>query len=1439
MKHLKNLGLILIIFVVVFSNIGIVEARGTASLGGYTAVGFGEGERYTGGATEKKKSASQFSVRGMGVTLKAGTRTYGVGGGDISYYEHKIDGKAAYCLDARLPSTADVYAARFAYYTQYELERITPGGDKQQRVYAQDIAFAYALKNGGHYFKTSIAIRTLSVIFGTDTYGNASNVLGAKVYQDQYEGFRGTVKKWVSEDPELGTLIENIRSKVVELSKVEWQDPNNYKSANSNYYWKGDLVDQARDLFKESLQEVWNFYKDVTSEDGDVEVKLDSSGKPSASTAVETEDANGTLISQEKEHEIVITGLDKLKDPSFKFTDFIVDYADAQIEVTSITVDGGAKCSSGDECKGLIDRKDNILAGLTLTDKTVIKIKVKVSGYKYVKEGSGKTKLDCDKLPVNYHISYEAKISNDGSGEGGAGSKYSGDNRFFIVWYNIKDNTKGACSSVEPSTNVECKGTGAITMQRFITDHGTADGSKPGEEPGVGDEGKTEKGTIDDSMPLLEKCDECDDLREKCQAEDSAACSDYLKNCDKCETYPVMCSMGIAVYCDEMKKDEYKKECPVEETCTALQAACITSGSKTGPECTKYDDFVKTEYPEGCGDCTTWDQLCKDPFNDSDACDKYKDPANSCEKCEEWETLCLAGDDDACQKFNDAKCPEDDCGKLQELCNKLPGSDYCKKYEETCDRSKIECGTELTELMECCDGEEMVADDMFKWEGMMKDPFKISGVIEDNIKMCFVKNVADRKDPEDEAKNPYALTPESGTLKSGKSDFEDNPFCKVNCREDYGFLFPTAKRVNAGRYFTFQVKLQEANKQCFTSKIDKEAYIEKINGILQRIEKSFNDYQRYKKAEEVAHTKDKGSYKTGCGGDETTGCTETTSVIEIGATTGSYNAPQVKFNINTSRGELNSIINTSASFGPEEGDTPELNCAGYSEKVIKTRPDGSTYETTEHVDCGTYYDAGNQFTEEKLKDMMKKEKEFAEDAYNAATKELEDTIKLYEDCTSWQTKYDLKPNVQYNYDAGRSPDGYYASKLEGASLGMPLQMDGSGSISTKDEEQYCIADWNNMSADVDETYKTGSGCNFGGNETQKLKYSDCDLTSGTCDTKEVEVSKAVFKKQLFELDGEVTYRPKTIFYNIYPTGEIEVGTNGENSTGINGEKNSLALEGDIEGENVGALAVPLNATRGVYKYDILVTDLGEFYDTGEKGRFSGAGSKSVLTVKTGKDNLDFVCAYLVNIPEATMKCDFNQCTGDNCKSQCLGSGCDDFECDDIKCVTQCIGVGCIYDTNTGSSLMQKTVTLNKLFPNGTEAYNWDVATNTKAKDTISEIEEKANTIYDTNPVLSITIGPSQANEIRKYNERAVSDGSYSNKTMYCKDSSSGGYELIHCYSKFLDDNIFSGSGVMGTVNSKSTALSDRPNVSSYFETWSGYDRIKDVAEQYMVGPAWK
>ncbi len=742
----------------------------------------------------------------------------------------------------------------------------------------------------------------------------------------------------------------------------------------------------------------------------------------------------------------------------------------------------------------------------------------------------------------------------------------------------------------------------------------------------------------------------------------------------------------------------------------------------------------------------------------------------------------------ACQDLKESNCG---CSYLDVVCENFPNNPDCDKRAELCE---VTCNTHL-DVFECCDeiGETLLVSD--------KDDHQvnINGIENSNdIKTCFVDKIdiqaAENGTPEvKDDSNVEGVKDQNGnsfTLNSMK----ENSYCTVSCKEDYTMTMPTAKLVNAGRYFTFRASI-EGTKTCYTNTINREKFEIDIERAQENMVTAFNTWSRLNAIVNTPFTNAhsvSGSYSTGCTPKTTekTPCEEedkekckTTTCVASGKTECSAYVAQKKITY-TVCSINNGIVKCEAkpetlTFGSVTGN--DCNCNG-------TVGSCSATDYQDDYNNGKYGDALDDARED-LTD--------AQDAYKRV-------ISEFNKCSTWESDIKYDPEVTYDYQEE------YLTKF-----GLLGRMDEYGGNQTF-SSWYCTGDLSNGNY---------TGCSATPSTlipTEKRNFVYCD-TNGCSDSK-TQSSQNIYIARYKKYSTTISrnYRPSTLFYNAYPSGEIE---NSEN-------------EGNVPLEN--KLPVSLSTPRGIYKYVVKINNLGEFYDTanGALGRYAGSNTALV----GANSPLLYNCAYLVNMvitDQDRLVCDFDDTCTDKCISDCIGPGCDAI-CDGTDCIADCVGIGCIYDADAGTSLFERTITLNNMFPNGTDSYNW---VNAKGLITRSEIEDSdksnGNAIYNTTPVLSVTITPSVSQEIRRYNSLYSNIGGYSNQTLDCY--ALGGYEEAACYSSFISD-LIDGKFGSNVVDSNSlifdqnyrTRTDVNGNEGEYFVKWdSGID------EKSMVGPSWK
>lgn len=752
--------------------------------------------------------------------------------------------------------------------------------------------------------------------------------------------------------------------------------------------------------------------------------------------------------------------------------------------------------------------------------------------------------------------------------------------------------------------------------------------------------------------------------------------------------------------------------------------------------------------------------------------------------CDDLITACVNSgnlNSKACQELKESNCG--DCSWIKAACDINPNSSECdeEKYAEVCE---VTCKT-IADTFECCDSSnDLIVSTLDDHE------VGIYGVEESEIKACFVskmdsqaqqngdgtyKKNADIEGVKDQKDNSFTL-----------AEMKSNAYCSVSCKEDYAMTMPTAKLVNAGRYFTFKAKV-EGTKTCYTNTIDRDKYNHDMIEAQIRLVNAFNEWLRVYTATKTEILEIAGE----CACDA---CDSDGKYDYYLISTSDYS---YKYRISSATGQI--TINKAQGLNYYDEALIDSKCTCHScsrngKKVSCCTQSCDYCKTGQKSDIETRLDTAFENAKKELSD--------AQENYNSI-------IKMYAECSGWSSEINYDPDVYYDYDEN------YLEKfnLEG-------KMDETKS-SINTEEWYCNSNISGGSETVkasinDKAYTNCSNQTTSSLETSTLNYIYCsaDPKNG-CVVSPTEVSTARYKKVTSTITAD--YKPATLFYNVYPSGEITV----------NKSDNSVEL--------TNKLPVALNTKRGIYKYSVNIENLGEFYSINSKnnlGRYVGASSAVI-----DPNKLEYNCSYLVNMPitdQDKLVCDFNSCKG-NCDFDCIGPNCD-TACDGGNCVADCIGLGCIYDEDAGTSLVEKTVSLSNLFPNGTNSYNWNANVNSKAGSTISEIQNTGNAIYDSTPILSITIDPSTARVIKAYNDSEEDSGGYSNSTMSCY--SIDGYERVACYSSFISD-LLDGKYGNNIVSSDSLIANDKyRTVSSdnkdYFTLWT-----ERISENDMLGPSWK
>lgn len=766
---------------------------------------------------------------------------------------------------------------------------------------------------------------------------------------------------------------------------------------------------------------------------------------------------------------------------------------------------------------------------------------------------------------------------------------------------------------------------------------------------------------------------------------------------------------------------------------------------------------------------------------------EYETTLIDCGDCTRLQKVCMESGDlnsEACKEFFEKDCGE--CLEIEVYCQfgeKLPdGRDACKVYEEECSDG-VKCEVSYTPF-ECC---EEKTDTLIVSEADDKN-VSIDGP--NNINACFVNKIDSACSASDNnCSNVEALDQKENSYALAATN--DNKYCTVSCKEDYAMNMPTAKMVNAGRYFTFRARV-EGTKTCYTNTINRDEYNKDMIEIQTKLIDTYNEYLKWTTA--LKNIKSKGNgycsqVSTSCGEGVSGPCCKS-----------SCNCTQYYVDTNATYAKINYTKNANTGVVSMTG-TTNTRLEAYS-------ADGGRSGSG----CTSSCTSGSRSTLES--NIQKKIDALAKELTNY-TEAKSKIIADFNGCSNWNSEINYNPNVYYDYEE----DYLEKNNLTGL-------MDQTLS-SINNNDWYCNS---NISSNGEETNKAKlssskyDSCSISGNNFAETNIGYASCGTNGCEVKNEKISNARYKKQTSKITAN--YKPKTLFYNIYPSGEITVNKDIPNAKPLENK-----------------LPVSLATQRGIYKYTVNIENLGEFYKISGKdnlGRYVGAKS-AVIDPKT----LVYSCAYLVNIMTTEgWVCDFDQECTDDCISNCVGPGCEgDNYCDGTDCIAECVGAGCIYDKEAGSSLLEKVVSLSNLFPNGTKSYNWNKDANEKAKTTVKAIETKGNKVYEEKPILSITISPSTKRAITDYNKKEEKNGGYSNKTMSCYKL--GEYEDAVCYSSFIQDVLDNKYGNKTVNDSKITDSKYRTGTNvdtksatssedTYFKSWTG-----TLSEKAMIGPSWR
>lgn len=149
------------------------------------------------------------------------------------------------------------------------------------------------------------------------------------------------------------------------------------------------------------------------------------------------------------------------------------------------------------------------------------------------------------------------------------------------------------------------------------------------------------------------------------------------------------------------------------------------------------------------------------------------------------------GDGQVCDE--DSYIQDCECPQIKDECDKNPDSPACDEYEDKC----ANCVPTVT-LPNTCNNFDVEGE----FEGTVSDINEIKSECNDTVNQ-IKKCVIGKKDLTD-------------TSFEATNEIDNNPYCKVWCKENYKFTVPTAKYSKSGGYFTLISKIN-GTRDCYVS----------------------------------------------------------------------------------------------------------------------------------------------------------------------------------------------------------------------------------------------------------------------------------------------------------------------------------------------------------------------------------------------------------------------------------------------------------------------------------------------------------------------------------------------------------------------------------------------------------------------------------------------
>ena len=632
-------------------------------------------------------------------------------------------------------------------------------------------------------------------------------------------------------------------------------------------------------------------------------------------------------------------------------------------------------------------------------------------------------------------------------------------------------------------------------------------------------------------------------------------------------------------------------------------------------------------------------------------------------------------------------------------------------------------------------------------------------------------------------------------MTAGLEQANAEKYCRVYCIEEIEYSLPGNIKTKAGRYFKLIKGWDIANvaangkdnnyssdedklskqvtitgkRTCFSSKINKDKYIDDIKGQEQAVIRNYNLYK-----EDLAKA---AAYKTAKEDDKAsnTECDPNGWVTDAKgrATCKTYCKYKVK------KTETVKYTQYSDSFDPNNGQyTGSTSEKEFSEEWISGKG-GCTNVTV---------DANNDNKTEAY--YLASAKSHLE-AARTASANIKKYAEAYKQCSKWSNTYCYNPKVYFEYDEpyGTDPkteiNGYlervdkYKGKFPGDKAAIPYASVDEDTYTPNSDPETQHKNWGSEGKNSNYVY-----VDKGSTVLNTAKKSGVNINIRYAKNESDKIT-AIFKEATKNV---VTYHP----YGTIGTGSCRAGEDNCRELGY-----------------VLPVALQHEGTSGLYNYNLKIENIGV------PGNAGAAGNECSLDATYNRINGECRSGDSLVEKEAkdcppTYTCNYETTTCVNCPVTCeCPKG--ETNCNEIykgenkicywdikkcpECKVDC--VGCIWN-NGDTTISYKTISLSKVFKT-TEGEkvpsNWTDEVTPNASEVIKHIEKEGESIFDPSyytkdqtignqkiggkkSYYKIVINATVGGKVRHYNSQS---SGYANDTLTCKDKDG----KTICESRFL------------------------------------------------------